>query len=352
MNEHRAADFVERLSHDINSTLSCFNLWLGLRLNLFRELRALGSANAHELAEETGCVERYVREWLECMCAGEFLDYDAATEQFSLAPEHAAVLLDETSLLYGASSLFALPSVAGILPRLAEAFKNGGGVPFAAYGDGLRESISKGNRPLFVNEYVSKWMRALPEVEAKLRTGGRVADIGCGEGWSSISLAQGFPHIRVDGVDIDAGSIERAKQHAHAAGVADRVLFHLASAEYQPLAGTYDLVTAFECLHDMAYPVEVMKMMHALAEPDGVVLIADEAVNDSLQDNRNFSGHYFHNWSVLHCLPQAMVMPGAAGTGTVMRPATLREYAAEAGFKSVEILPIENPAWRFYKLVP
>ena len=352
MDEQRATAFVERLSRDINSTLSCYNLWLGLKLNLFRGLDELGAANSRELAARTGCVERYVREWLECMYAGEFLEYDAATEKFSLAPEYAAVLLDETNLLYGASSLFALPSVAGILPMLANAFRNGGGVPFAAYGEGLRESISKGNRPLFVNEYVSKWIPALPDVETKLRAGGRVADIGCGEGWSSIALAQGFTNIRVDGVDVDADSIEMAKQHAHAAGVADRVLFHLASAEHQPLEGSYDLVTAFECLHDMAYPVAVLKMIHALAAPDGTVLIADEAVHDALPDNQNFMGHYFYNWSVLHCLPQAMFFPDAAGTGTVMRPATLREYAREAGFTGVQILPIENPGWRFYRLTP
>lgn len=352
MDEQRAADFVERLARDINSTLTCFNIWLGLRLQLFRALRALGSATSRELAERTGCVERYVREWLECMYAGEFLEYDAATEKFSILPEYAAVLLDETYLLYGASSIFALPSVAGVLPLLADAFQHGGGVPFAAYGDGLRESISKGNRPLFANEYVSKWMPALPDVEAKLRAGGRVADIGCGEGWSSISLAQGFPNIRVDGVDVDADSIAQAKQHAHAAGVADRVLFHLVSAEHQPLQGKYDLVTAIECLHDMAYPVAVLKTMHALAEPDGTVLIVDEAAQDSLPENRNFMGHYFYNWSVLHCLPQAMTFPDAAGTGTVMRPSVLREYAHQAGFTQVQILPIENPGWRFYRLTP
>lgn len=352
MDEKKLAAFSERLAQETNSALSMFNLWLGLELNLFRELRALGQATSQALAVQTGCQERYVREWLECMYAGEYLDHDAVTNQFWLAPEYAVVLLDETHPAFNASSIDALPGIAGILPLLAEAFQKGGGVSYEAYGDGMRESISRGNRPMFMHDYASKWMPALPDVEAKLRVGGCVADIGCGEGWSSISLAHGFPNVRVDGVDLDAASIAAAQKNAQAQGVSDRVQFHLASAERNPLTGPYDMVTAFECLHDMAYPVEALKMMRTLAAPDGVVLIADEAAGDSLEENRNFLGHYFYNWSVLHCLPQALVMPNAAGTGTVMGASTLKTYAAAAGFSQVEILPLENAVWRFYRLTP
>lgn len=352
MNQDGLVAFNERLGHETNSALSMLNLWPGLKLGLFRELRAAGPSTAPELARRVGCQERYVREWLECMYAGEYIEYDLATETFSITPEHAAVLLDETHPAYNAGSVYAIPEVAGILPRLADAFQNGGGVPYEAYGDGMRESISKGNRPLFVNDYVSKWIPAMPDVEQKLRAGARVADIGCGEGWSSISLAQSFPTIEIDAVDVDAASIDAAKRIAQAHGVAERVQFHLASAEQQPLSGSYDLVTAFECLHDMAYPVEILRIMRALALSDGAVLIADEAAGDSLEANRNFLGHYFYNWSVLHCLPQSLVMPNAAGTGTVLRPSVLKRYAREAGFSRVDILPIENEIWRFYRLTP
>lgn len=352
MDEQKIAAFNERLAVETNSALSVMNLWLGLRLGLFRELGAMGAATSMELAERAGCQERYVREWLECMYAGEYVDYDMGTARFSLPEEHALVLLDELAPMFNASSIYAMPNVAGILPMLADAFRKGGGVPFEAYGAGLRESISKGNRPVFVHDYVSKWMPALPDVAAKLSAGGRVADIGCGEGWSCIALAHGFPNARIEGVDVDAAFIEAATRNAWAEGVADRVMFHLASAEHSPLNGSYDLVTAFECLHDMSYPVEVLKMMRGLAQPNGAVLIADEAAADSLEENRNFLGQHFYNWSVLHCLPQAMVAPNAAGTGTVMRPAVLKGYAREAGFSKVEILPIENASWRFYRLTP
>ena len=233
-----------------------------------------------------------------------------------------------------------------------EAFRTGGGVPYEAYGADTLEAIGMGNRPMFVNDYVSKWIPAMPDVEARLRAGGSVAEIGCGGGWSSISLARGFPNIQIDAVDLDAASIEQAQQNAVQAGVADRIAFYHASAEEAPLNGPYDLVTAFECVHDMAYPVPALIRMRELAGPSGVVLIADEAVGDSLDENRNFLGHFMYNFSVLHCLPQAMVFPKAAGTGAVMGPAKLRAYAEEAGFAQIEVLSIENPFWRFYRLTP
>lgn len=352
MNEAKIDAFNERLAQETNSALSLLNLWLGLKLGLFRELREGGAATARELAARTHCQERYAREWLECMYVGQYLDFDAMTDRFSISAEHAAVLLDEIHPAFNASGVYAIPALAGILPLLADAFEHGGGVPYEAYGDAIRVNISMGNRPMYVNEYVSRWIPAMPDLEQKLRAGGRVADIGCGEGWSSIALAQGFPHVQIDGVDLDAASIDAAKRNAHAQGVADRVLFHLGSAKHSPLSGAYDLVTAFECLHDMAYPVDVLKMMRDLAMPDGTVLIVDEAAGDSLEENKNFLGHYFYNWSVLHCLPQALVYPDAAATGTVMRPSVLRQYAREAGFARVDVLPIENEVWRFYRLTP
>jgi 2-polyprenyl-3-methyl-5-hydroxy-6-metoxy-1,4-benzoquinol methylase len=304
------------------------------------------------LAQQTGYNERYLREWLECMAVGGYLEYEAATERFSLAPEQAIVLLDRDNPAYAVPFLCFIPSVANILTPLMEAFRSGGGVPFEAYGSDMIEAIGMGNRPMFVNDYVAKWISAMPDIETRLQAGGRVAEIGCGVGWASISLAQGFPNIQIDAVDVDAASIKKAQNNAQQAGVTDRIVFHLASAEEAPLTGSYDLVTAFEVIHDMAYPVKALRRMHELAAADGAVLIADEAVGESLEENRNFLGHLMYNFSVLHCLPQSMAYPGAAGTGTVMRPSILRDYAQEAGFTQVDVLPIENPFWRFYRLTP
>jgi 2-polyprenyl-3-methyl-5-hydroxy-6-metoxy-1,4-benzoquinol methylase len=286
------------------------------------------------------------------MAAGGYLEAGNGTGRFSLPAEHAVALVDGDSPAYIGAFLCWVPSLAGVMTPLMEAFRSGGGVPYEAYGDDTLEAISMGNRPMFINDYVAKWMPAMPDVEARLQAGGRAADIGCGEGWSSIALAQGFPEIHIDAVDIDAASIERARGNAREAGVADRIEFHAVPAEDAPLNGSYDLVTAFECIHDMAHPVRALRRMQELAGPDGAVLIADEAVGDTLEENRNFFGHFMYNFSVLHCLPQAMVFPGAAGTGTVMGPATLRAYAMDAGFADVEVLAIDNPFWRFYRLKP
>jgi SAM-dependent methyltransferase len=344
--------FSERLLGDVNAAMSCLNVYLGHRLGLYRVMADAGPATPAELADRTGYEERYVREWLACMAAGEYVDHEPGTGRFSLPAEHAEVLLDRDSPAYAAPFICWVPSLAGAVTPLMEAFRTGGGVPYEAYGAETLEAVGMGNRPMFVNDYASKWIPAMPDVEARLREGGRVADIGCGLGWSSISLAQGFPRTKIDALDLDAASIEQARQNAAQAGVADRVVFHAASAEEAPLSGPYDLVTAFECVHDMAYPTRALRRMRELAAPDGAVLITEEAVGDGLEENRNFFGHLMYNFSVLHCLPQVMVFPDAAGIGTIMGPATLRSHAEEAGFAQVGVLPIENPFWRFYRLTP
>jgi ubiquinone/menaquinone biosynthesis C-methylase UbiE len=236
------------------------------------------------------------------------------------------------------------------LPRLIEAFHTGGGVPLEDYGMDFVEAQGFGTRPMFINDYVSKWIPAMPDIESRLKNGGRVAEVGCGIGWSAVALAKGFPRTRIDAIDSDEASIKEARRNAEESRVAGQITFHQSTVEEAPCQAPYDLVTAFECLHDMAYPVAALRRMRELAAPDGAVLIADEAVEDTLEDNCNFMGHLFYNFSVLHCLPQALVFPNAAGTGTVITPSTVKKYATEAGFARVDILPIENPMFRFYRL--
>ena len=352
MDEAKVDAFAERLLTEVNAALSCLNLYLGHRLGLYRAMADAGPVTPAELAGRTGYNERYLREWLECLAAGDYIEHEPGDGRFSIPAEHVAVLADGDSPAYAAALLCWIPSLAGILAPLMEAFRTGGGVPYEAYGADTLEAVGMGNRPMFVNDYASKWIPALPDVEARLQAGGRVVDIGCGSGWSSISLALGFPKAQIDAVDLDEASIQQARNNAEDAGVGDRITFHHASAEEAPLSGPYHLVTAFECIHDMAYPVRALRRMHELAGSDGAVLIADEAVGDNLGENHNFLGHFMYNFSVLHCLPQAMVFPDAAGTGTVMGPAKLRAYAEEAGFARVDVLAIENPFWRFYRLTP
>jgi SAM-dependent methyltransferase len=352
MNHKKVNDFSERIIDEINTALSCLNLYLGHRLGLFEALAKAGSATPQEIAEQTGYNDRYLREWLECMTVNGYIDHESSNGHFSISPEHSIPLLDGDNPNYVAPFLYWVPSLTGVLTPLMEAFRTGGGVPYESYGDDALEAIGMGNRPMFLNDYVEKWIPAMPDVKARLEAGGRVADIGCGVGWSSIYLALGFPKVLIDAYDLDRESVAQAMSNVKEAGIEERVTFHLAAAEEIQPKEPYDLVTAFECIHDMAYPVKALRRMREILAPDGTVLVADEAVGENLEENRNFMGRFMYNFSVLHCLPQALIFPDAAGTGTVMGESTFRGYAEEAGFSKVDVLPIENPFWRFYHLTP
>jgi ubiquinone/menaquinone biosynthesis C-methylase UbiE len=283
---------------------------------------------------------------------GGYLEYNGATRRFSLPPAHAAALVDRDDPAYLVPLTQFLPSMSSVVPELMTAFKQGGGVSYESYGQDCLEAIAHGNRPMYTNDLASSWIPAMPEVHARLEHGGRALDVGCGLGWSTVSLAKGYPQVQIDGLDVDGASIEQARVAAEREGVSDRVTFHHAPIEDASLTGPYDLVTAFECLHDMPYPVEALRKMRELASPGGTVLIADEAAGDSLEENCNFLGNFFYNCSVLHCLPQAMGFPETAATGTAIGAATVRRYAEQAGFTRVEVLDIENPFFRFYWLTP
>jgi len=350
MDQNKKDAFQERLYTELNAGMSCLTLQLGYRLGLIQALAEVDTVTPAGLAQQMGFSERYVREWLECLAAGEYLNYDSTTRRFSLPPEHATVLLDPDSPSSAIGVVGWIPSLVNILPQLMEAFRTGGGVPYEAYGLDIVTAQGLFTRPMFKNEYVSSWIPTMPDIESKLKAGGRVAEVGCGIGWSAIALAQGFVNTQIDAIDPDELSIQEAQRNVEKAGVSDRITLHLSTIEEAPIQGPYDLITAFECLHDLPYPVQVLSRMRELLAPDGVVLIADEAVGDTLEENTNFMGHFLYNFSVLHCLPQTMVFSNSAGTGTVIKSTIVNKYADEAGFKSVTVLPIENPQFRFYRI--
>jgi SAM-dependent methyltransferase len=206
---------------------------------------------------------------------------------------------------------------------------------------------------MFINLLAGEWFPGVPGLVERLSAepSTRVADIGCGTGWATIAIAQGFPLARVVGLDLDDDSITEAKTNAEAAGVADRVSFEVRDAADPGLAGTFDLVCAFETIHDMCDPTAALRAMRSLRAPDGTVLVADERVADTFTVDVEAGERFQWGWSALHCLPTAMTSPPAAGTGTIMRAPTLRRYAQDAGFADIEVLPIENDFWRFYRLV-
>ena len=350
MEREKLEKFTDRIMSDVNAAMSCLNLYIGHRLNLFKALQLLGNTDAKGLADYSHTNERYIRDWLECMAAGSYIDHDPETGKFSIPQEHALALTRQDNPYYMAAFLCWIPSLADVVKPVIKAFKTGEGVPYEAYGEDGLEAIGQGNKPMFINDYETCWIPAMHNVKEKLESGARVADIGCGYGWSNISLAKGFPKVKVDAYDSDQASIDQANKNALEEGVSDQLAFHDTAVEDIPLNGKYDLITAFECLHDMAYPEIALRKMKEMLAEEGAVLISEEAVGDNLEENKNFLGHLMYNFSVLHCLPQSMVFPDSAAIGTVFNPSKIKELAFEAGFSKFEVLPVQNDFWRFYQL--
>jgi 2-polyprenyl-3-methyl-5-hydroxy-6-metoxy-1,4-benzoquinol methylase len=347
---------VERLFKNAIGAFDLFSVYLGERLGLYQALRDGGALTPPELADAAGVQERYAREWLEQQAASEILDLEesGSERRFALPDGHDEALLDASSLNYIAPLARAVLASIRPVDAVAEAFRKGGGVAYADYGDDLHESQAAFSRPLFENLLGKEWLPAVPEVHERLSSPepARVADVACGQGRSSIEIARAYPNALVDGIDSDRASIEAARQNLEGSGVEDRVSFHERNAADAGLAGRYDLVTIFEALHDMSYPVEVMKAVRGLLGDGGLVLIGDERTEEEFTAPASEVERLFYGFSVFHCLPVGMVGEGAAGTGTVIRPQTVKDYAQQAGFSSCEVLPIEHDSWRFYLLRP
>ena len=348
---------VERLFTDAIGAFDLFSVHIGERLGLYRALADRGPLTPSELAEAAGIHERYAREWLEQQAASDILaaeEEDKGLRRFRLPDGHDEALLDASSLNYIAPMARAVLASIRPIDALLEAMRSGGGVPYAHYGEDLHEAQAAFTRPLFENLLGREWLGAVPEIHDRLLADppAHVADVACGQGRSSIEIARAYPKAQVDGIDSDTASIEFARKNLAGSGVENRVSFHDRDAADAGLAGRYDLVTIFEALHDMSYPVEVLSAARGMLVEGGVMLIGDERTEESFTAPAGETERLYYGFSIFHCLPVGMVGEGAAGTGTVIRPATVRRYAEEAGFSSCEVLPIENDSWRFYLLLP
>lgn len=353
-----AEELVGRLFTEGVGALHLLCLYLGHKLGLVAALAERGPQTALELAEVTGLDRWYVREWLQAEATAGLvnLDGDIDTGRFALALGVREALVEETSPFYMGGLPGALAAAGGIIPKLLAAFRSGEGVAYADYGPEAVSAQAALNRPAFVNSLVAEWLPAMPDVLARLQdpaAPARVADLGCGVGYAAIELAQAFPHIRVDGIDSDDESISRARRNAAEQGVADRVDFEVDDIS-KPRSGAtaYDVVFFFECLHDLAHPVEALQSARAALAPGGTVIVMDERVGETMPEPGDPVELFFATASVVWCLPQGRVERDSEATGTIMRPDTLRQLASEAGFGAVDILPIDHPFWRFYRLIP
>ena len=341
----------EKVFASILGTLDVFAIYVGDRLGYYHQLAEHGALTPAELARHAGTVERYTREWLEMQAVSGYLEVSPGEpRRFSILPGHAEALTDHLSLGYVAPFARMISAAGMKLPDIVEVHREGSGVSWDAFGHDMRESQGDMNKPFFLNLLAKEWFGSIDDIDQRLAAGARVADIGCGHGWSAIALAKGYSGVEVDGYDLDELSIKAARQHALEHGVADRVTFHAVDAGDSAVGGTYDLVTAFECIHDMPDPVSALRTMKRLAGEGGMVVVMDEKVSESFSPDADEVEHLMYGFSNFICLPDGMSHGHSAGTGTVMRPETLRRYAREAGFEDIEILPIETDFWRFYRL--
>lgn len=374
----RIGEFAEQLVGMLGSATTLLTIELGRRFGLYRALRDDGPMTASALARTTGTAPRYAREWLEQQAAAGILAAEEAepndqARRFSLPTHHVPVLVDETHPAHVAPVAGLLAGIALAFPEVVADFRQGRGVAFEEYGAELRQGLGALNRPGFTHE-MRAWVETLADRAAALDAGGLVLDAGCGTGWSTIALATAFPAARVIGLDLDGASIEEAREHAAAAGVADRVVFLVgnagdATAVRDAAAAVrvfttgsvesrttdaaepgFDLVTVFEALHDMGRPVDALAAFRSFLRPGGTILVADERVADEFHADAEPVERMLYAMSVLHCLPATTAESGAVANGTVLRAPTLRRWAAAAGFGRVDVLPIENPFWRFYRI--
>jgi len=349
---------VERLFQATIGMLEVASVHIGGRLGLYRSLADDGEATPAELAERTGTDQRYIREWLEQQAVAGLLavaDGNAGPDRrrYSLPEAHRPVLAGEEDLNHLTPLATLAVGVLRPIDALLESYRTGDGVPYEAYGADTRDGIASINRPQFVN-LMSEWLASIPEVDKRLRSEppARIADLACGAAWSSIAIARAYPAVDVDAIDVDGSSIETAATNVERAGLGDRVHPRVHDASDSALTGRYDLVTIFEALHDMNHPVEALRTAHRMLADGGSVIVADERVAEHFVAPGDEIERFNYGWSILHCLAVANLDPDSAATGTVIRPDTVRAYAAEAGFATIEVLPLEHDFWRFYRLAP
>ena len=349
----RVEQFAESLFMAALGAMELANAELGIRLGLYAVLAA-GPRTAPELAAAAGIAPRYAQEWLEQQAVAGYVeaaDASAAADvrRYTLPAAHAHCLLDDDSDACVKPLTAITPWLATALAIMTEEFRNGRGVAFGDFA--LHDIQAAFTRPVFKNHLVQSWLPALPDVQARLDAGEalRIAEVGCGEGLAALAIATAYPNVQIDAYDLDEESIATARKAGADAGVLDRVHFHLADAGALPVEQPHDLVLAIEMLHDVPDPVAVLKTMRRLAGESGAVVVVDERTKETFTVDGDPMERLLYAFSTLHCLSIAM-QGGGAGTGTVIRTSTVRAYAESAGFGTVDVIELEHPQFRAYRL--
>jgi 2-polyprenyl-3-methyl-5-hydroxy-6-metoxy-1,4-benzoquinol methylase len=334
VDESRLNEFMMKAVGDIGAAMHAALVVIGDKLGLYKAMAGAGPLTSAELAHKTGTTERYIREWLAAQAASGYATYDAETQRYSLTPEQAFALAVEEGPAFLPGAFQIVAAVMKDEPKIADAFRTGDGVGWHEHDVALFHGTERFFRPNYTAHLVSEWIPALEGVEEKLRTGARVADIGCGHGASTILMAQAYPRSTFVGYDYHQPSIEWARSAAVRAGVSHRATFEVATAKAYPGSG-YDLVAFFDCLHDMGDPQGAAKHVLETLAPGGTLMLVEPFANDTVEQNLNPVGRVYYSASTMLCTPASLAQEVGLALGAQAGEARLTEVLTSAGFTRV-----------------
>jgi SAM-dependent methyltransferase len=347
LDRKKAAAMARQVGVDFGAALTAALAYIGDRLGIFKAMAGGSAFTTQQLAERTGLNERYLREWTATMAAAGYIDYSPEDATFRMSPEQAAVLTNEDTTYFTAGAFQYAVACYRQIPKLMEAFRGGGGVPFSDFGPDIVEAIERLFHVGYETWVAREWIPAVPDIHERLLAGGEAAEVGCGAGQCLIPVAAAFPTSRFFGYDVDPTSVERARNKAAAAGLTGRIAFEQIAAERVPLMERFDLVMAFNCIHDMAHPRAALKAIQRMLKPDGAFLWSEADVGARLEDNLGPVGRTLYGASTMHCMTVSLAQ-GGEGLGSAISAELAINLAVEAGFASMERLSIKNPIHQIF----
>lgn len=345
MDKDRIRQFADCVYRDMAGAMTVGMAYLGTATGLFRAMADRGAMTVAEIVAATALQPRYVEEWLRGMASAGYLLHDPEADAYTLPPEHAYLLASEgTDHFMGGLFHFA-PVLLAAAPQVAQAFRTGGGVDFAAFGPAAVEALDMINAGQYEHRFGSYWLGKLPEVVARLEHGGRVLDVGCGVGRVATTVARRFPNCEVVGLDPDRESIARAERHARSAGA--RVRFVAETTATLDRGEGFDLITACDCVHDFARPKATLGEMRRLLKPGGTLFVVEPRAGDTVEDNTHPIATMYYGFSLFHCMTQSLAV-GGEGLGTCMGPARTEALLRDAGFDNIRQVDIRSQTNLFY----
>jgi ubiquinone/menaquinone biosynthesis C-methylase UbiE len=334
LDEAKFNAFIGQMLSDLGGASSIAMVRMGDALGFYKELYEKGPMTSDELAKSARVDERYLREWLSNQAASNYLTYDASSSTFSLPPEQAMIFANEESPVYMMGGFDLMAALLDNQPKVQAAFKSGKGVAWGDQAGCMFCAVARFFRPGYLNHLVGTWLPALDGVVDKLTRGAKVADVGCGHGWSTVLMAKAFPKSQFIGYDFHPGSIENARAHAESHGVPSNARFEVGLAKDYP-GKDFDLVTCFDCLHDMGDPAGAAAHIRQSLKSDGTWMIVEPMAGDTLQQNMNPVGRLYYAASTMICLPTSRSQEVGAALGAQAGEARLREVIEKGGFSKV-----------------